>query len=85
MTDLEKIADTISKTNNKQQLVKFLSGILTEKEITEIANRLEIVRQLKLGRPQHKIASNLGVGVATVTRGSKEIQRGKFKDIEIDK
>jgi Trp operon repressor len=34
---------------------------------------------LKSGIPQHEIAEKLGVGVATVTRGSKEIQKGNFK------
>ena len=29
--------------------------------------------------PHHRIAEDLGVGVATVTRGSKELQDGKFK------
>jgi TrpR family trp operon transcriptional repressor len=59
----------------------FLRGLLTEKEIVELYRRIEIVKLLKKGIPQHKIASRLGVGVATVTRGSKQIQMGRFKQL----
>jgi len=42
---------------------------------------LQIVRMLKKGVPQHQIAKELGIGIATVTRGSKELQKGNFKYI----
>ena len=41
--------------------------------------RNKIVKMLKAGVPQHQIAKELNIGVATVTRGSKEIQKGRFK------
>jgi len=62
----------------KQDVKIFLDGILTPKEREELACRLQIVKLLKKGIPQHEIASKLGVGVATVTRGSKEIAKGNF-------
>ncbi len=62
----------------KQEVSKILDGLLTPKEREEIAMRLEIVKLLKKGVPHHEIASQLGVGVATVTRGSKEIAKGNF-------
>ena len=58
-----------------------LNGILTPKEKEELVQRLNIIKMLKAGLPQHEIAEKLGVGVATVTRGSKEIQKGNFKSI----
>lgn len=57
----------------------FLLGILTPKELQEIPTRLSIVKMLKRGIPQHEVVERLGVGIATVTRGSKEIQKGRFK------
>lgn len=54
-------------------------GITTDKERSEIAQRVEIIKRLIAGEPQAKIASDLGVGVATVTRGSKELSQGRFK------
>ena len=62
-------------------MVNFLEGILTPKEMLEIPMRLQIVRMLKQGTPQHEIAEKLHIGIATVTRGSKELQKGNFKHI----
>lgn len=63
-------------------LANFLQGLLTPSEIVELAQRLEIVKQLKQGIPQHKIARNLGVGVATVTRGARELKLGRFSQVD---
>lgn len=62
-------------------MLDFLKGILTPKEIEEISTRLSIVKMLKKGVPQHQIAKKLGVGIATVTRGSKEIKNNRFANI----
>lgn len=66
----------------KAEMEDFLRGILTPKEIEEIPTRLQIVKMLKAGMPQHRIAKELEIGVATVTRGSKEIQKGRFKAVK---
>lgn len=62
-------------------MADFLYGILTPQELDEIPTRLQIVKLLKKGVPQHEIAKLLKIGVATVTRGSKEIVKGRFKTI----
>ena len=54
-------------------------GILTPAEIETIATRMEIVRMLKKNIPQQKIAQTLKVGIATVTRGSRELKQGRFR------
>jgi TrpR family trp operon transcriptional repressor len=64
---------------DKKMLEDFLIGITTEKERRELSQRVEIVKRLLAGEPQHKIASDLGVGIATVTRGSKEVAQNRFK------
>lgn len=61
------------------QLENLLEGLLTEKEFKELNLRLEIVKLLNKKIPHHQIAQQLGVGVSTVTRGSKELQKGNFK------
>lgn len=78
----EELISEFLKHNSKEKLNNFLEGILTPKELIEIPARLQIIKQLKKGVPQHKIADEMGLGVATVTRGSKEIQKGKFKYVK---
>ena len=52
----------------------FLEDILAPKEYKDIAMRLQIVRQLKEGRPHRDIAEDLGVGVATIERGARMLK-----------
>ena len=72
------LVDAFTSLNTKKDVREFLDGILTPKERKELPVRLQIVKLLKKGIPQHEIATKLGVGVATVTRGSKEIAKGNF-------
>lgn len=59
----------------------FLAGILTPSELSQLAVRLEIVKRLKRGQTQREIADDLKVGIATVTRGSRELGKGRFNTI----
>ena len=78
---LDELMETILKLKNKKELENFLLGILTPKELVEIPHRLQIVKLLKKGIAHHEIAEKLKVGVATVTRGSQEIRKGRFKNV----
>jgi len=78
---LDFLIQTLLRINSADEMHEFLLGIFTPQELVEIPTRLEIVKKLKNGVAQHKIADDLGVGVATVTRGSKELQKGRFKNI----
>lgn len=77
-TYYNSLIDAFLSLKTKKDAREFLDGILTPKEKEELAIRLQIVKMLKKGIPQHEIASKLGVGIATVTRGSKEIAKGNF-------
>lgn len=61
-----------------KQMKSTLEGILTPSELHAISQRLEITRLLKEGVSQREITKRLGVGIATVTRGSREIKAGKL-------
>ncbi|PIY79977.1 MAG: transcriptional regulator [Candidatus Pacebacteria bacterium CG_4_10_14_0_8_um_filter_42_14] len=76
---LNQLADTFLTFESRKEIIDFLKGILTPQELDEIPLRLEIVRLLKEGVTQRKIADDLGVGIATVTRGSRELRKGRFK------
>lgn len=78
---LDELIELLLSIRTKEDMKDFLLGIFTPKELEEIPTRLQIVKMLKKGTSQHQIAEKLGVGIATVTRGSKEIQLGRFKVI----
>ncbi|HVF69759.1 MAG TPA: Trp family transcriptional regulator [Xanthomonadales bacterium] len=79
--ELLELIDTLIKFDTRRQMYDFLHGILTPKELLEIPKRLAIVKMLKKGVGHQQIADKLHVGVATVTRGSREIQKGRFAHI----
>jgi TrpR family transcriptional regulator, trp operon repressor len=76
-----QLANAIRELSSDSELIDFLEGILTHGELIDIGQRLQIVKKLKQGIPQRVISEDLGVGIATVTRGSKEIQKGRFKNV----
>lgn len=80
-TFTNELADVLVRLKNRKQMLEFLDGLLTPQELVELSQRLQIVKQLKQGIPQREIVANLGVGIATVTRGSREIQNGKFTQV----
>ena len=77
-TSTRKIAEHLFQNYGLDQLGQQLEALLTPSEIEKIATRLEISRLLQQGVPQRQIAQQLGVGIATVTRGSRELKAGKF-------
>jgi len=79
--ELDDLVEMLLRINEKDKMMDFLQGILTPKELIEIPNRLAIVKMLKRGISHHDVAGKLRVGVATVTRGSRELQKGRFKNV----
>lgn len=78
---LDDLIAVLLKFKTREEMLDFLQGILTPKELEELSTRLVIVKMLKKGITQEKIAKQLKVGVGTVTRGSNELKRGRFKNI----
>ena len=75
---LNELSQILVEIKNREEMILFLRGLLTESELEEITRRVQIVKKLKAGVSQHVIAKEMGVGVSTVTRGSKELQKGRF-------
>ena len=78
----KELAGTLLKIKSAPDMLDFLRGLLTTKELQKIPTRLRIVKLLKKTIPQQRIAKKLKVGVATVSRASKAIQEGHFKDVK---
>jgi len=81
MNKVGELIEAFLKNKNSVEMLDFLKGILTPKEFDEIVTRLQIVKLLKKGLPHQEIVHRLGVGVATVTRGSRELRMGRFKKV----
>jgi len=79
MSDFKTFTNLIASLQDTADLEDFLMGVTTPNERKELLRRVEIVKRLIAGEPQAKIAQDLGVGIATVTRGSKELAAGRFK------
>ena len=75
---MDNLLELIISLRSKRELFGFLESILTPSELEQLPIRLEIVKRLKRGTPQREIAEKLGVGIATVTRGAREIQNNRF-------
>lgn len=85
MNNKEKnIIEVIIKIGNNPVLLDaFLTDLLTPVEYIEIKKRWEIIKMLNVGINQHEISKKLKVGIATVTRGSRELSdiNGGFKKV----
>lgn len=79
---LQPLLLQLSQLDTNEKREDFLLGILTPQEREQLPKRLEIIKRLKKGQSQWQIAADLKVGVATVTRGSKELQKGRFEYVK---
>lgn len=71
---MQTLVEYLMAADDEADMSKRLVGLLTPNEIQEMSKRLEIFRLLKEGLPQRDIARQLGVGIATVTRGSRALK-----------
>lgn len=72
----KEVIEVISKiAKDKNLLADFIKDILTPHEFENIGVRWQIVKRLAKGEHQGSIAGDLHLGVATVTRGSREMRK----------
>lgn len=79
METFDSFVDLVFSIKRRDLLEDFLFAVTSTRERVEMVQRVEIIKMLIDGVPQARIAQELGVGVATVTRGSKELAEGHFK------
>ncbi len=60
--------------NSPEAMDSALESLLTPAEYQEISKRLQIFKLLNEGVAHRKIAELLGVGIATVSRGSRALR-----------
>lgn len=62
------LVEVLTKVKDKKEMAALLRDLMTIAEIEEFANRLEIAKLLLKGKSYQKIAGEVGVSTATVTR-----------------
>ncbi|WP_191602026.1 Trp family transcriptional regulator [Marinomonas algicola] len=71
---MQELAKYFLAARDEGQMQKLLQGLLTPNEVSEMRKRLQIFTLLKEGVSQREISKQLGVGIATVTRGSRALK-----------
>lgn len=79
---LKLITDTLWRINTIEDLSGVLDDLLTPAEITEIADRIRLLKMLQEGKTQRTIAEELAISVTTVSRGNRILQ---YEDNTISK
>jgi TrpR family trp operon transcriptional repressor len=70
----KEVVDIIRKmAEDRKSLSDLLIDLLTPGELREIALRWQIIKRLKDGDGQRDVAQNLGIGLATVSRGARAL------------
>lgn len=72
----KEIVEVVYKiAKDKDLLEDFIKEILTPREFDNISVRWQIVKRLGKGEYHQAIAEDLHLGIATVTRGSREMRK----------
>lgn len=78
---VDDLAEALAEIKDREEMKDFLAALLTPAEYKAIPLRLAIVKMLKNGLTQREIVERLGVGIATVTRGARELKFKKFRNV----
>lgn len=63
--------------DDREFVVFFMKDMFTPNEIETLALRWQIVKKLDKGETHREIAGELGLGISTVTRGSRTLRNKK--------
>ncbi|MFA7286386.1 MAG: Trp family transcriptional regulator [Patescibacteria group bacterium] len=71
---ISEVEEVVMRAARSPELLhEFLRDVLTPAELDEVALRWQIVKRLAAGASHRDIAEELGVGVATIARGAREL------------
>lgn len=75
MTALHDFARTLARLRDPDLVEQLLGEILTPSEAVDLGSRWELLKRLEAGDSQRHIASELGVSLCKITRGSRELKK----------
>ena len=73
---LGRLYESFAKLNTAEEAASFLSDLCTFKELEDMAQRLAAAGMLKQGENYMKIASEIGISTATISRVSRALNYG---------
>ena len=71
MDNIEELTEIFAKETDKKRIRKLMQEILTPAELTDLAKRWFLMKELYNGKAQRKIAKEMEISLCKITRGSK--------------
>lgn len=75
--DKELLAKSLLVFKSIPALTKFIDDLLTEQEISDLAQRLRIAKKIEKGDSYQEISDKVDVSTTTVTKVGQAIKYGK--------
>ena len=73
--DIRAVAKLFAAVRGAADMGRLLDEMLTPAEVRDLALRWRLVQRLHAGVPQRRIASELGISLCKITRGSRILKR----------
>jgi TrpR family trp operon transcriptional repressor len=73
--NVKELAYALANSKDPELIIEFLEQLLTPSEISDIAVRWALVKELKNKKTHREIVKNLGVSLCKITRGSRELKK----------
>ena len=71
----KELLEVFSKLSSDKEFVgTFLKDMFTPHEVENLALRWQIIKKLNKGDTHREVAGDLGLGISTVTRGSRMLR-----------
>jgi TrpR family transcriptional regulator, trp operon repressor len=74
-TDIRAVVELFASVHGRRDMRRLLEEMLTPAEVHDLALRWRLVQCLHAGEPQRRIASELGISLCKITRGSRILKR----------
>ncbi|MFA5468069.1 MAG: Trp family transcriptional regulator [Sphaerochaetaceae bacterium] len=75
MNDLAELVKIFSQTKDQEAMQKLFEELFTQREKYDFALRWRLMKELQRGKTQRDIASELGISLCKITRGSKILKQ----------
>ena len=77
--ELTQLLHVLRSFKTEAAAIGFFQELFTRAEIEDFALRWRLLKMLKSGVPQRKIAARLGISLCKITRGSKVLKKRNSK------